>query len=93
MTNLKTFITKFVAKTKNVIIELEKFSTLTNEDKKETLDSQITLWVQEAINVLPVNVFCKWIIKKYLVENIPILTQAIFDLLKSKVFSEVGTNG
>ena len=93
MTDIRNFITKFVSKTKNIILELENFSTLRNEDKKETLDKQITLWAQNAINVLPVNVFVKWLVKKYLLENIPTLTQTIFDLLKEKVFAEAETNG
>lgn len=95
MTNFKTFIKKFVEKTKNVILELEKFSTLTNEDKKETLDEQITLWTDEAINSLPVNPFCKWMLKKFVLPNVANFTQTIFDLLKAKVegFTKEVENG
>lgn len=95
MTNFKTFIIKFVEKTKNIILELEKFSTLSNEDKKETLDEQITLWADEAINSLPLNLFCKWVLRKYVLPNIGTFTQMIFDLLKAKVegFTKEVVNG
>lgn len=95
MANFKTFITKFVEKTKNLILKLEKFSTLSNEDKKETLDEQITLWANEAINSLPVNPFCKWVLRRYVLPNVATFTQMIFDLLKAKVegFTKEVENG
>ena len=81
---IKNFIQDFTSKTKTKIIDLAT-SELSNENKKLCLDHTITNYVEDFINKTSINFIFKWMIKKYLIPNISILTQSIFDLLKAKV--------
>lgn len=82
--SFRTFIDEFVTKTKLEIVVLAN-SELDNKEKKNKLDETIVAWVNKALDTLPINFVAKWVIKKYIIGNIGILTQAIYDLIKSRI--------
>ncbi len=82
---IKEFIETFATKTKGMIAWLEGYKELSNEEKKERLDEHLTKYAETTINTLPLNFILKIALKHILLKNIPIITQAIFDLVKAKV--------
>lgn len=85
MAEFKTFITQLVNITQSKIAYLQTFSQLSNEEKKAKLDDFITAWAETQVKNLPLNMFERWIINKFLIKNIPTVTQLVFDLLKNFV--------
>lgn len=81
----KEFVKTFVNTTKITIANLETYKELTGVAKKAQLDLTITNWVNVFLKDEKLNVFVKWIIKTFVIKNIPDITQAIFDLIKSRV--------
>ena len=87
MANKYTFIMilkEFVNQTKKNIINLTK-EKLNNEDKKEKLDTIIEKWLDNLLLGAKLNFVTKFLIKNYVIKNIPILTQIVYDLIKSKI--------
>lgn len=84
----KEFIKQFVEVAKDKIAYLQKLSQLTNEEKKARLDGYLVEFAEKGLNQLPLGIVSKWAIKKFIIANIPTITQMIFDLLKAK-FDEV----
>lgn len=72
------------AKTK---IEHLVSTTLSNEEKKQALDTYIRNWATDKLKQVSINVFLKWLIEKYVIGNIEIITQLVFDLLKANVYN------
>ena len=85
MKKTKQFIENFTQRVKISIAALETYSALTSEQKKERLDEMVTKFVQETIDSIGLNFVLKLIVKKLLIENIPLITQAAFDLIKARV--------
>lgn len=83
--HIKTFIKDFVQNTKGYIEKYEQYKELSGEDKKKRVDVLITDYVQAVIDNVGMNFVFKFVLKKLLLENIPTLTQLIFDLIKTKV--------
>lgn len=83
--NLKSFIRNFVNKTKEAIAYFESYSGLSGDEKKEKLDAQMTAWATALLEGAELNLITKYIIKKFVIGCIPTITQAVFDLIKSKV--------
>lgn len=83
--HIKTFIKDFVQNTKSYIEKYEQYKDLTGEEKKARVDSLIYEYVEAVIDNIGLNFIFKFVIKKLLLENIPTITQLIFDLLKAKV--------
>ena len=81
----KEFIKTFADTTKITIANLETYKELTGETKKAQLDLTITNWVNVFLEGNNLNVIAKWVIKTFVIKNIPAITQAIFDLIKSRV--------
>ncbi len=81
---LKQFIENIVNVAKTKIITLAG-TELANEEKKLKLDENILAYVQQYIDIVNVNFFVKFILKKVLIPLIPTLTQIIFDLIKTKI--------
>lgn len=81
---LKTFIKEFAEKAKNKIAELVQ-SNLSGAEKKQMLDEKMTKWAEELLNTAKINVLIKQAVKQFVIKNIPVITQAIFDLIKSRV--------
>ena len=59
--------------------------TMKNKTKKEKLDRALTAYLDTLLVGVKVNLITKWVIDRYVIKNIPIITQAIYDLLKAKV--------
>ena len=83
--HIKTFIKDFVQNTKGYIEKYEQYKELSGEDKKKRVDVLITDYVQAVIDNVGMNFVFKFVLKKLLLENIPTITQLIFDLIKTKV--------
>lgn len=81
----KEFIKNFVDETKHYIEKYEQYKDLTGEEKKARVDDIILTYCQNTIDSLSLNFVFKWIFKTIVIPNIPHLTQAIFDLIASKV--------
>lgn len=84
MAQAKEFFKGLVGRTQEKITELVD-ANLSNSDKKEVLDTTIRNWATEKLKDLSINVVAKWLIQKYLIGNIGIFTQLVFDLLKASV--------
>ena len=87
MANKYTFIMvlkEFVNQTKINIINLTK-EKLNNEEKKNKLDTIIEKWLDNLLLGAKLNLITKFLIKNYVIKNIPILTQIVYDLIKSKI--------
>lgn len=83
--NIKEFIAEFAQKTKNLITVYEQYQELTGAEKKNKVDEIITSWVQRALDSCRLNLITKYIIKTFVIKNIPAITQAVFDLIKTRV--------
>lgn len=82
----KEFFKGLVNATKTKIEHLVS-TTLSNEEKKQALDTYIRNWVTDKLKQVSINVFLKWLIEKYVIGNIEIITQLVFDLLKANVYN------
>lgn len=82
---LKDFINGFTATAKDYIGKYEQYNELTGEEKKARVDGILLTYCNNALDNLPLNFALKWALKKLLIPNIPHLTQAIFDLIKTKI--------
>lgn len=67
------------------IASLAKSKMLDNLEKKERLDDYITDYINVAMGKLKLNFVFKLILKKFLIPNVPVITQSIFDLVKVKL--------
>ena len=83
--NIKYFINGIAENTKKYIEKYEECKDLTGEQKKARVDDLIANYIEVAIDGLGLNFIFKFVIKKVLIDNLPAITQAIFDLLKAKV--------
>lgn len=83
--HITEFIKNFATKTKGMIAWLEGYKELSNEEKKQRLDYHLTEYVEMTIDNIGLNFILKFALKKLLLNNIPTITQAIFDLVKAKV--------
>lgn len=79
------FIKDFAVTVKTYITKYEAYSELTNEQKKQRVDEIITNYLEIALDNLGLNIVFKYVVKKLILVNVPVLTQVIFDLIKSKV--------
>lgn len=82
---IKEFIQTIVKETKFYIEKYEQIKDLNGKQKKARVDEVITDYVENTIDNIGLNFIVKFIIKKLLIENIPVITQCIFDLIASKV--------
>ena len=83
--NFKNFIKVFAEKSKNIIAYLEGFTELSGEAKKKKLDDEMVRWAEHLLEGAKISLITKFIIRKFVINAIPVITQAIFDLIKAKV--------
>lgn len=81
---IQHFIESFVSTTKAGIIELAQ-TELSNKNKKLVLDHKIVDFLDSALEKLTINFILKFALKKLLLPNVSLITQIIFDLIKTKV--------
>lgn len=89
MNNLNKTTVKFmfentIALAKSNIAELA-LTNLSNEEKKQALDLAVKSYVESFLERQPVGWFASFLINKFIIPNIPFITQKIFDLLKTKI--------
>lgn len=82
---IKEFIKNIVAESKHYIEKYEQYKDLTGEEKKARVDDILKTYIENTIDTIGLNFIVKLIIKKLLIENIPVITQCVFDLIKAKV--------
>ena len=82
---IKNFIQNIAAESKHCIEKYEQYKDLTGEEKKARVDDIIKTYIENTIDTIGLNFIVKIIIKKLLIENIPVITQCVFDLIASKV--------
>lgn len=82
---IKQFIKNIVAESKHYIEKYEQYKDLTGEEKKARVDDILKTYIENTIDTIGLNFIVKLIIKKLLIENIPVITQCVFDLIKAKV--------
>lgn len=80
---------------KKIVAELIKFAKLNiadlakkelaNKDKKDQLDKAITGFLVPLLATAKMGFVTKFIFEKFVISNIPVITQAIYDLLKDRV--------
>lgn len=83
--NIQNFIKDFALKVKEYIQKYEDYSELSGEEKKHRVDELITNYALAAIDNLAINFILKIVLRKLIINNIPTITQAIFDLLAARV--------
>ena len=83
--NFKDFVQEFVTRTKSFIAYYETIKDLTGEEKKIRLYKRMTDFANSLLDDAKVNFFVKFIIKHFVINNIPAITQAVFDLIKTKI--------
>lgn len=84
------FIPVFTEKAKELIAWLEEYKTLDGEAKKKRLDADLLEWCLKTFEKVKMNAIVKLIIKKGIEAYLPVITQAIFDLIKSRVKGVTG---
>ncbi len=82
---IKGFIDNFVETAQMYIEKYEECKDLTGAQKKERLDDIITNYVNVALDGIGLNFIVKFIIRKLLIENIPFITQQIFNLIQARI--------
>jgi len=84
--NFCEFLENFAGITKKLIERYEtQYKELDGTGKKIRLDDALTNYVEGVIDNIGLNFVFRFVLKKLLVDNIPVLTQIIFNLIKSKV--------
>lgn len=83
---LNDFLQNFAEVTKNLIERYEtEYKNLSGEGKKARLDDALSGYAQTVIDNIGLNFIFKFVLKKLIIENIPAITQIIFDLIKTKI--------
>lgn len=80
----RDFFKTFVNNTKNIIAVQVK-EKLTGQEKKAYLDKRMAEFVERAINKGNFNLFIKWCLKTFILYHISDITQAIYDLIETKI--------
>jgi len=83
--DFKTFIQDVAANTRQYIEKFEEYKELSGEQKKARVDDIITDYIEVAIDSLKMNIVFKYFLKKLIIVNVPVITQIIFDLIKTKI--------
>lgn len=86
----KVIIQEFVNYAKINIADLAQ-SELSNKEKKAKLDKAIKGWLIPILATAKISIpfvpdfIVKFMFEKFIINNIPVLTQAVYDLLKDKI--------
>lgn len=82
---IKEFIQNIAKQSKYYIEKYEDYKDLNGAQKKARVDDIIKEYIENTIDTVGLNFVVRFIIKKLIIENIPTITQIIFDLLSAKV--------
>jgi len=84
--SFKDFLFNFADVVKNLIEKYEtQYKNLSGPERKERLDDAIANYAITVIDNLGFNFIFKFVLKKLLIENIPVVTQIIFNLIQAKI--------
>lgn len=83
--NFGEFLKGFADVSTNLIKKYETYKDLTGPEKKLRLDDAITKYANTVIDNIGLNFIFKFVLKKLLIEHIPIITQIIFNLIQTKI--------
>lgn len=81
----KEFIIEFKNEAQNLIAHFEDFKSLSGKEKKTLLDKNMTAASIRLLARLKINPIAKIVITKGLEAYLPVITQAIFDLIQSRI--------
>lgn len=81
----KEFIKDFTKTAKGYIAYYETIKDLTGEEKKLRLDKKMCDYAELILSQIKINPILTFIIKNFIIKNIPAITQAVFDLIKTSV--------
>lgn len=76
---------EFVERTKSLIAYYKTIKDLTGEEKKIRLDKRMTDFANSLLEDAKINFIIKFLIKNFVIKNIPEITQSIYDLIKTKI--------
>lgn len=82
--SFKKIVTELVSFAKANIVDLAQ-KELENTEKKAKLDKAIKTYLETLLVGVKLNFVTKWVVEKYVIQNIPTITQAIYDLLKDRI--------
>lgn len=86
MTNKIADFIKGFSQTATIYIQkYENIKGLSGKEKKAKLDDILTQYTLKAIDNIGLNFLAKFIIKSFIVSNIPAITQQIFNLIEKRV--------
>jgi hypothetical protein len=80
----KTLVAELIKFAKLNIADLAK-KELSNKEKKAQLDKAILGYLVPLLSTAKFGFFTKFVLERFVIDNIPVITQAIYDLIKSKV--------
>ena len=80
----KMIVAELIRFAKLNIAELAK-SQLNNAEKKNALDRAIKGYLIPLLATAKMGVVTKFILNKFVIDNIPVITQAIYDLIKDRI--------
>lgn len=86
----KAIVAEFIKFAKLNIAELAQ-KEIANKEKKAKLDKAIKGWLIPLIETVTIQIpfvpsfVVKYVFNKFIIDNIPVLTQAVYDLLKDKI--------
>ena len=86
----KTIVAEFIKFCKINIADLAQ-TELSNKQKKAKLDKAIEGWLIPILATAKISIpfmpdfMVKFIFNKFIINNIPVFTQAVYDLLKDKI--------
>ena len=83
--NIKDYIKNIATEAKFYIEKYEQLKELNGKQKKARVDEVVTEYIEATIDKIGLNFVAKFVIKKVLIDNVPTITQCVFDLIKAKV--------
>ena len=88
---LKRIIAEFLNYTKILLADLERKEELTGKEKMKELNKAIEGWLipilataKFSIPFIP-DIVVKFVFEKFIIKNIPVFTQAVYDLIKARI--------
>ena len=83
--SVNKFIIDVITLTRKLIIKYESVKDLQGHQKKDRVDAIVIEEIKEAIKQKGCPLLFRFLINKYVLKNIPDITQKIFDLIKDNV--------
>ena len=88
---LNRILAEFLNYAKILISDLERKEELTGKEKKKQLDKAIEGWLIPILATAKFTIpfvpdfIVKFVFEKFIIKNIPVFTQAVYDLIKARI--------